>query len=262
MKTKSYLLKLSATLFVMAMTCSAPLLHAQGTTVYQYRHVPADKADEFVKRETTYWSKVAQKAIDAGKMSFWALLEKVGGTNLDTAPNYLFINTFPDIDADLSKVFDATKVFPGVPESKMDTYGMSTVTEEIFVKDQGWQQAANAVPGKDFNYILFNYHNATDATMFDSVENTTWAPFIKSAMDKGQSDQMAWGNSIVLAPTGGPMKFNCFSYDIFSTLKAALSPTWSADVQFPVAGLDSLQKLSAAPPARFIYRIIKVVTKN
>ena len=30
-------------------------------TTYQYRHVPGDKIEEFIKRETTYWSKVARK---------------------------------------------------------------------------------------------------------------------------------------------------------------------------------------------------------
>ena len=30
-------------------------------TVYQYRHVPDNKIDEFIKRETTYWSRVAEK---------------------------------------------------------------------------------------------------------------------------------------------------------------------------------------------------------
>src|SRR4051794_20744658 len=57
----------------------------QDITTYQYRHVDPDKAAEFIKRETTYWSKIAKAAIDKGKMSFWALLEKVGGTDLATA---------------------------------------------------------------------------------------------------------------------------------------------------------------------------------
>src|SRR5580765_2660887 len=70
------------------MLCFQVGLHAQAQapdrsiTTYQYRHVPDDKIEEFVKRETTYWSKVAQKAIDSKAMSFWALLEKVGGYDL------------------------------------------------------------------------------------------------------------------------------------------------------------------------------------
>src|SRR6266496_5388388 len=68
-------------------------------TTYQYRHVPDDKIAEFIKRETTYWSKVAQKAVDNKKLSFWALLEKVDGYDLPNSSNYLFVNTFPNIDS-------------------------------------------------------------------------------------------------------------------------------------------------------------------
>ena len=63
-------------------------------TVYQYRRVPADKIDEFVKRETTYWSKVAEKATKDKTMTFWALLEKVDGYDMPNSSNFLFINTF------------------------------------------------------------------------------------------------------------------------------------------------------------------------
>jgi len=39
---------------------------AQPITVYQYRQVPDDKIEEFIKRETTYWSKVAEKVLKKG----------------------------------------------------------------------------------------------------------------------------------------------------------------------------------------------------
>ena len=80
---------LSLLLFVFLITLQQ--LHAQ-VSVYQYRHVPADKVEEFIKRETTYWSKVAQKALDAKKMNFWGLFEKVGGYDLPNSSNFLFIN--------------------------------------------------------------------------------------------------------------------------------------------------------------------------
>ena len=53
-------------------------LHAQ-ISVYQYRHVPHNKVEEFIKRETTYWSGVAQKAVDAKKNMFWGFFVKFGG---------------------------------------------------------------------------------------------------------------------------------------------------------------------------------------
>ena len=45
----------------------------QSVTIFQYRQVPPDKVAEFVHRETTYWTKVAQKAVDAKKMTLWVL---------------------------------------------------------------------------------------------------------------------------------------------------------------------------------------------
>ena len=77
------------TKFILIPVFLVPLksVKAQDITVYQYRWVAADKADEFVKRETTYWSKVAKKAEDNGKMEFWGLFEKVGGDNLQNSPN-------------------------------------------------------------------------------------------------------------------------------------------------------------------------------
>lgn len=263
MKKKIYFKRLPIMIFIMAiMVSSINSIQAQGITTYQYRHVAPDKVDEFIKRETIYWSKIARKAIDNGKMSFWALLEKVGGTDMATASNYMFVNTFPDINADLSKVFDPAKLFPGVPISKIETNSISTTTGDVFVMSDGWEQAANAVPSKDFNYVLINYHNSSDAASFNAIEKNNWGPFIKKAMDNNQVDQKAWGNSIVLMPTGGNMKFNCLSIDIYSNLKSALTPTWSPNITFPAAGLDSLQKISLNPPARILYRIIKVESKS
>ncbi len=262
MKKRIYFKRLPLVIFIMIMLGSFKSAKAQDITTYQYRHVAPDKVAEFIKRETTYWSKVARQAIDSGKMSFWALLEKVGGTDMGTASNYMFVNSFPDINTDLSKVFDPSKLFPGIPISKIETNSISTTTAEIFVMDNAWVQAANAVPAKDFNYVLFNYHNSSDPNQFNAIEKNDWGPFIKTAMDNNQVDQKAWGNSIVLTPTGGNMKFNCLSIDLYSNLKSALNPTWSSNVTLPTAALDSLQKISLSPPARILYRIVKVEVKK
>jgi hypothetical protein len=264
MKKEFYFKRLPILILILGiMLGSANSLLAQGISTYQYRQVAPDKVNEFIKRESKYWSQVARKAIDNGKLSFWALLEKVGGTNMNNSPNFMFVNTFPDInDTSLNDIWDPTKLFPGVPMSDMDTYNMSTVMDQIFVQSGGWEQAANAVPANDFNYIMVNYHNSSNPAQFNAIEINNWGPFIKTAMDNNQVDQKAWGNDIVLSPTGGNMKFNCMSIDIYSNLKSALMPTWSPDIQLPTKGLDSLQKISLDPPARILYRIVKVEVKK
>jgi hypothetical protein len=139
-------------------------------TSYQYRRVPDNKIDEFIKRETTYWSKVAQKAVDNKKMTFWALLEKVGGYDLPNSSNFLFINTFPDIDK-AGDVFGSPEKITGVPMAKMETNSMSTTTSWLFLHDEGWAQAANANPEKDFNYVVMLYHNSNYADSLVALEN-------------------------------------------------------------------------------------------
>jgi hypothetical protein len=193
-------------------------------TVYQYRRVPDDKIAEFVKRETTYWSKVAQKAVDNKKMTFWALLEKVGGYDLPNSSNYLFINTFPNIDK-VGDVFNSPEKITGVPLAKMETNSLSTTTSEFFLHSTGWAQVENANPATDFNYVVMVYHNSSNPDSTIKLENQYWSPFIKNAMDNKLTTQKAWGNATVLSPSGDNIKFNTVSYDIYSTLQQALMTT-------------------------------------
>ena len=65
---------------------------AQGITNYQFRKVEQANMQEFIKRETTYWSKVAEAAIEKGNLTFWGLFVKVGGFDIPNSPNVLFIN--------------------------------------------------------------------------------------------------------------------------------------------------------------------------
>ncbi|MEP7111537.1 MAG: hypothetical protein ABI760_26315 [Ferruginibacter sp.] len=234
--------------------------NAQVTT-YQYRRVPNDKIEEFLKRETSYWSKVAQKAVDDKKMTFWALLEKVGGYDLPNSSNYLFINTFPNIDSSMS-IWGTAEAVGGVSMDKMETQSFATTTSQFFLHDEGWAQAAIAKPENDFNYVVMNYHNSNNPDSFITVEKKFWQPFIKSAMDKKQTRQLAWSNAVVLSPSGDNIKFNSVSYDLFSTLQDALLPNWDPKLIFPVKGITLLNKIRVNRSGTAIYRIVKVVSAN
>ena len=230
-------------------------------TVYQYRRVPADKIDEFVKRETTYWSKVAEKATKDKTMTFWALLEKVSGYDMPNSSNFLFVNTFPDIDK-VGNVFNSPEKITGVPLAKMETNSMSTTTSQFFLHGRGWQQSANANPAKDFNYVVMIYHDSNYPDSLISLENNYWAPFIKKAMDNKQTPQMAWGNSVVLSPSGDNIKFTTVSYDLFKTMQDALMPVWDPKIEFPNEGLNKINSIELNRRGSAIYRVVKVVSAN
>src|SRR6266498_1097271 len=192
-------------------------------TVYQYRRVPDNKIDEFIKRETTYWSKVAQKAVDKKQLSFWALLEKVDGYDLPNSSNYLFVNTYPDIDS-IGAVWSKAEKITGMKMAQIETNSISTTTSQFFLHNENWAQAKNAVPEKDFNYVVMIYHNSNNPDSLIGLEKQYWSPFIQKAMDDNMTPQKAWGNAVILSPSGDDIKFNTVSYDLFKNLRDALMP--------------------------------------
>ena len=230
-------------------------------TTYQYRHVPNDKIGEFVKRETTYWAKVAEKAAQAKTMTFWALLEKVGGDDLTNSSNFLFINTFPDIDK-VDGIFTDVEAIAGVKMAEMETNSMSTTTRQFFLHGVNWVQHSKAVPATDFKYVVFNYQNTNYQDSMIGLEKKYWEPFIQKAMNNDQTPQKAWGNAIVLSPMGDDIKFTTVSYDLFKTLHDALMPKWDPKLVFPAKGLGMIEKIAMNRRGIEVYRIVKVISST
>lgn len=166
-------------LFVWHVQCLAQT-NNRSITLYQYRQVPDDKVNEFIKRETTYWSKVAQKAIDKKQLSFWALLQKMGGDNMTNSPNFLFINTYTDIDK-AGEIWSNVEAAAGVKMAAMETNSLSKTTDMFFLHDEHWAQAKNAVPEKDFKYVVMIYHNSNYPDSLINLEKRYWGPFIQTA---------------------------------------------------------------------------------
>ena len=248
-------------IFIAGLQLTSKAQDNRSVTVYQYRRVADDKIDEFIKRETTYWSKVAEQATKDKTMTFWALLEKVGGYDQPNSSNFLFINTFPNIDK-VGDVFGSAEKIAGVPLAKMETNSISTTTSEFFMHDIGWQQAASANPTSDFNYVVMLYHDTNNADSLIGLENTYWGPFIKKAMDNKQTPQVGWGNAVVLSPSGDNIKFTTVSYDLFKTMQDALMPTWDPKTEFPTEGLNKIGAIETGRRGSVIYRVVKVVSAN
>jgi hypothetical protein len=254
-------IKIAASALVLTFILGFQIKAAAQITVYQYRHVPDNNIEEFLKRETTYWSKVAQKAIDNKAMTFWAIFEKVGGYDLPNSSNYLFVNTFPDIDK-AGDVWSNVEATAGVKIDQMETGSLSTTTSQIFLHGENWAQDAKAVPEKDFKYVKMIYHNSNYADSLIGLEKKHWGPFIQKAMDNNQTSQVAWGNAIVLSPSGDNIKFNTISYDLYSTLQDALLEKWDPKTVFPTKGLEQIGKLEINRRGSVIYRIVKVISAN
>ena len=239
---------------------------SQAITNYQFRQVPQDKMEEFIKRETTYWSKVAEAAIEKGNLTFWGLFVKVGGFDIPNSPNVLFVNSFDDIDAaNQSEMWDASKIFPDVPMEDMETFSMSTVMHSIYLNNTGpavWKEGT--VPADDVRFLNFVFHNSNSPGQLVALENEHWKPFIKAAMDAGQTTQIGWVNAQILSPSLPGMQANSVSIDIHPSLKSALTGGFVDDsnVEFPTEALQKINDMEINRRISYIYRRIQVVNAN
>jgi hypothetical protein len=238
---------------------------AQEISVWQFRNVEQSNMQEFIERETKYWSKVAEAGIEKGNLTFWGLFVKQGGFDLPSNPNVLFINTFQDIDAaNMGEIWNAAAVFPDTPMEDMETNSISKTLHMFFVQPQNWVQKEGAVPTDEFNFVRFVFHNSSEPGNLIALENEHWAPFIKSAIEAGHTTQLAWGNATILAPSGPNIDANTISYDIHPTLSSALTGGFSADteVEFPTEGLAKINEIEINRRINNVYRRIHVVNAD
>ncbi|MCJ7467032.1 MAG: hypothetical protein MUO53_10110 [Maribacter sp.] len=250
--------KVCTILFACAL--SFQIAMAQSVTSHQYRRVAPENMEEYLKRETTYWQKWAENEVNKGNLTFWGVFQKVGGTDMEHEPNILIINTYKDIDkgADWAGI---TKIFPNVKMEDMSPWGLSTDTDQIFLRDlDNHIQAANVVPSNDFKYVRFIYHNTKDNAAELSFEADKWKPMLVKAMQDGKTIMKGWGNSVVISPQSDKFPYSSASYDLFSSMQDALSPAFSADLVWPDGFFDGLTAHVAGPRNSNLYRIVSVVT--
>lgn len=186
---------------------------------FQYRNVPADKEAEFVERETKYWSKAAKAAIDAGKMSGWSLWRKIGVTNED-APNYVFVNTFENLEAMYSNDFWGDEEFVkkalGTDPASVETMSMSTVTFDYVM------QLEASIDG-EYQYALVNYAMPENRSAFIQENKTLWQPFHQKNIEKGDMGMSSWGMMSVIYPSGSNARFSVMTWDGFNAIKDAMN---------------------------------------
>jgi len=248
--------------FIILFACllSFQFAEAQEITSHQYRRVAPENMQEYLKRETTYWQKWAENEVTKGNLVFWGIFQKVGGIDQENEPNILIINTFKDWDkgADWASV---DTMFPDVKMDDIQTQSMSVNTSQIFLRDlDNHVQAPGVVPPKDFKYVRIIYHNTKDNAKHLAIEKEQWKPFVEKAMKEGKTTMKGWGNAAVISPEGDSFPYGSASYDLFSTMQAALGSAFNQDIVIPDNFLEGLSENYDGARNSNLYRIISVVT--
>jgi len=220
--------------------------------VIQRRSVAPENLKTFIFRETNYWSEVAMKAIDEGKMTEWSLWQRVGGKGLDDSHNFIVINTF-DKRTDLNYIDDIRNfktVFPEKTLDEIDTAQISILKDVFFYERIAF--SFKSLP----KIIRINYAKTTYINDFLELEQTLWFPFLQERMDSNKTNVVSWTVSKLLSPQGKNMNHDAIVIDGFDKLSDALFTTYGADVPFP----DTDALLSVHYKAdEHIYKLIKIV---
>jgi hypothetical protein len=225
--------------------------------LFQYRQVPQENIDEFLHRETTYWSQVAQKAIDAGKLSSWALWQKIGGWDLPNRPNFLFVNVFEDATAldDMGAVWGGVQdLFPGVPMSSISTDHLGTVNHQLVIAGVAGEGAAGQT-----QFLRINYAKADPISKYLELEQSQWQPFIKDAIESKKVKQVTWRLGQLVMPAGAGLPFNAITTDGYLKMSDAVSGGFPSDIEFP-----DMAELSEVHTKEYIqvYAKVKEVRKK
>ena len=228
------------TIFVVCLL-SFQFAMAQPITTHQYRRVAPENMQEYLKRETTYWAKWAEKEVTKGNLTFWAILQKIGGVNQETSPNILIINTFKDIDkgADWASI---AAMFPDVKMEDIGTADISTNMHHVFLSNLPNHIRAENSTNDDYNYVRIIYHDTKNTGQHLTFEAEKWKPMVEKAMKEGKTSMKGWGNQAIISPATSSFTYGSYSYDIFSSLQEALSPAFSDDWTMPEGFWDGFQE--------------------
>ena len=232
-----------------------PITQAQSVSIVQYHHVEAENRAEFIHRETTYWSEIAKAAIKDGKMTSWQLWETVGGWNLSSGSNFMFVNTFAKLEDlnNLNEVWNPSKVFPNGRMKDMNTRGLSTINHQlVFARNAG------AGTGTTPNFVRINYSKASDLEKYLELEKTVWQPFIKQQIDSGNCTQVSWVSAVKIMPFGADFPFNAVSADGFMTLSEAIMPRTSYKTAPTYPDFTAFDKVHVKQRIQ-VYRLVKEV---
>ena len=113
-------------LLIIALVFTTSAIAQKQVSMHMYVKVLPEHQEEFERLEIDYWSKVAKKEIDAGRMTGWGLMKSIGVDKAATEANYLIVNTFENIKSELLKI----------PSSLFFDLDVRVVSKSLFVIDE------------------------------------------------------------------------------------------------------------------------------
>lgn len=187
-------------------------LSAAQVVTLMYVEVSNENQQRFERLEKDYWSQIAKKAIDDGKMSSWIMLKEV---SVPGVHRYLFANYYED----LTQLTQGASIWNpeviGMNIADIETNSIKTIINVEYYK-------AEAALGESAKYAIINYFTPINLEGFVTEELQLWKPWFENNMKNKRIKQKNWAVGTKIYPSGNESGSSALTRDGFDSLSDAM----------------------------------------
>lgn len=187
-------------------------LSAAQVATLMYVEVSNENQQRFERLEKDYWSQIAKKAIDDGKMSSWIMLKEV---SVPGVHRYLFANYFKDITQLTQGASIWNPEVIGMNLADIETNSIKTIINVEYYK-------AEAAIGESTKYVIINYFSPVNLEGFVTEELQLWKPWFENNMKNKSIKQKNWAVGTKIYPSGNESGSSALTRDGFDSLSDAM----------------------------------------
>lgn len=187
-------------------------LSAAQVVTLMYVEVSNENQQRFERLENDYWSQIAKKAIDDGKMSSWIMLKEV---SVPGVHRYLFANYFKDITQLTQGASIWNPEVIGMNLADIETNSIKTIINVEYYK-------AEAAIGESTKYAIINYFSPVNLEGFVTEELQLWKPWFENNMKNKSIKQKNWAVGTKIYPSGNESGSSALTRDGFDSLSDAM----------------------------------------
>lgn len=187
-------------------------LSAAQVVTLMYVEVSNENQQRFERLENDYWSQIAKKAIDDGKMSSWIMLKEV---SVPGVHRYLFANYFKDITQLTQGASIWNPEVIGMNLADIETNSIKTIINVEYYK-------AEAAIGESTKYAIINYFSPVNLEGFVTEELQLWKPWFENNMKNKSIKQKNWAFGTKIYPSGNESGSSVVTRDGFDSLSDAM----------------------------------------
>jgi hypothetical protein len=219
-----------------------------------YVEVSNENQQRFERLEKDYWSQIAKKAIDDGKMMSWIMLKEI---SIPGTHKYLFVNYFENLDqlSQASSIWNPEKI--GMNFEDIDTFGIKRIVNVEYWKAEG-------LVGESAKYVIMNYFSPANLEGFVTENLELWKPWFEKSIKNNRLKQTNWAIGTKIYPSGNQTGSFAITRDGFDSLSDAMEALSYQPLSNSVyASIVEKSKMNVYVPngvdKRVLYEVIKRV---